>query len=140
MTVALLTIALHFLINHACSHAESLRKLFEHESTLSASDDSSLDIVFSNNYEAYSLTVNDEIWLDSADTIYRSNGQWVVPKLDHSQTHSGNDIFGNYNEMSLYWTNSESTSGTIDFVTSFRMYLESITCIVYSIISKRFVT
>ena len=62
-----------------------------------------LALNFDKNYESYSISVNNDIWLKSGDTLYRNNGDWVSLKINNTIKTTGNDIYGSYKDTIIQY-------------------------------------
>eukprot|EP01084_Bolivina_argentea_P066462 121141_1 len=90
-----------------------------------------LGLTFSSDYNQYNITVNNEIWLQSANTSFRNNGKWTSLQLNSTSTINGHDNFGDFNDLILNYIDINNNSNEPQFATHFRTYPSNPTKIVF---------
>ena len=114
--LVLLAITNGFVVDR---NVESLRKLLGSDKFSASS--ATLDVLLNNNYSEYSVTINGQSWLKSGLTSFRNkNNGWADVRINGTKSHSGNDNFGDYNEMTIFWQDINDENAI--FATGFRMY------------------
>ena len=109
----------------------SLREFFGYESgSRSSSLSSTLDVVFSNNNQDYGISINGQDWLVSGLTSFRNKGNWALVTMNKSETHSGNDNFGDCNDLTIFWQDSNDLNAQM--ATGFRTYQDIPDTIVFT--------
>lgn len=99
---------------------KSLRQiLFGTKGDISA-DGSKLDVSFSNNYNDYSINVNGDKWLSSADIYLRNNNGNASLKLNGTSTTTGKDNIGSYSNFILEYIDQNDESAVFNAI--FRTY------------------
>ena len=102
----------------------SLRHFFGYESG------AGLDVVFSNNNQDYGINVNGEEWFVSGLTSFRNKGDWALVSVNRSESHSGSDNFGTYNDFTIFWQDSNDLN--VQMATGFRTYPDNPDTIVFT--------
>ena len=89
---------------------------------ISSSDTTTkLDIEFSDSsYSSYNILLNGKPWLSSGMTGFRNGGQWAPLEFNQTQQSSGQDIFGEYNDLIIIWR--DKMNPMYEFHTIFRSY------------------
>lgn len=101
----------------------SLRNFFNEKRNINKKtnvESGTIDISFANNNQDYSIIVNKKEWLVSGLTSFRSNNNWVNLTLNSTESHKGNDNFGEYNDITLFWHDIDNTDSVM--ATGFRTY------------------
>ena len=103
----------------------SIRKLFNDEHPAFSNEIGSpsvVDIIYGNHFDDYVIAVNNEPWLYSGKSAFRSDGKWSTTKLTKSETQLGFDAFGSFHEVILHYEDSANSDAV--FLTHFKYYPE----------------
>lgn len=72
-------------------------------------DATTLDVNFTDStYAAYTISVNGDKWLNSGMTGFRNMGNWASLKLNRTETTTGQDAFGSYSDMAIFWDDTKN--------------------------------
>ena len=80
----------------------------------------SLSLEFSPDYSAYSIRINNQTWLQSGETSFRSNNEWAALRPNTTANTKGHDSFGDFNQVTLTYSDSQSLQPR--FAAHFRSY------------------